>query len=98
MEKPSNDPTKLPLEEQKLVEYKNNFETLNTQLKSEIPKIIDLRIPYFDPIFEAMVKAQLKFYSECLNSVQPLQDYFNEEQGTVRERKIKGLLIQQYYK
>lgn len=34
-------------------------------LIAEIPKLIDLRIPYLDPSFEALVKSQLKFNEEA---------------------------------
>lgn len=37
---------------------------LNEQLISELPQLLDLRIPYFDPSFEAMIRMQCKFAEE----------------------------------
>ena len=34
--------------------------SLNEQLTNEIPQLIDLRVPYLDPSFEALVKIQLR--------------------------------------
>ena len=39
---------------------KEVYETLNEQLTSEIPQLIDFRVPYLDPSFEALVKIQLR--------------------------------------
>lgn len=36
------------------------YEALNEQLTGEIPQLIDLRVPYLDPSFEALVKIQLR--------------------------------------
>ena len=37
---------------------------LNDQLIAELPQLLDLRIPYFDPSFEAMIRMQCKFAEE----------------------------------
>jgi hypothetical protein len=39
---------------------KEVYEALNDQLTGEIPQLIDLRVPYLDPSFEALVKIQLR--------------------------------------
>lgn len=39
---------------------KEVYEALNEQLTTEIPQLIDLRVPYLDPSFEALVKIQLR--------------------------------------
>jgi hypothetical protein len=36
------------------------YKSLNDQLTNEIPQLIDLRVPYLDPSFEALVKIQLR--------------------------------------
>ncbi|PVH13504.1 uncharacterized protein CXQ87_001609 [Candidozyma duobushaemuli] len=49
------------------------YERLNGQLKSELPRLMDLRISYLNPSFEAFVKLQLRYFSENhrhLNEVQ----------------------------
>jgi amphiphysin len=42
-------------------EAKGVFETLNEQILTDLPQLLDLRIPYFDPSFEAMIRLQIKF-------------------------------------
>ena len=37
---------------------------MNNQLVTELPQFLDLRIPYLDPSFEAMVRMQCKFNEE----------------------------------
>ena len=39
---------------------KEIYEGLNEQLTTELPRLIDLRVPYLDPSFEALVKIQLR--------------------------------------
>lgn len=39
---------------------KDIYEALNEQLTTELPQLIDLRVPYLDPSFEALVKIQLR--------------------------------------
>ena len=41
------------------------YEQLNEQLCAELPQLIDLRVPYLDPSFEALVKIQLRFCAEA---------------------------------
>lgn len=60
VDKPDNDPTKLPRAEKELQMAKEVYETLNEQLTTEMPQLIDLRVPYLDPSFEALVKIQLR--------------------------------------
>lgn len=45
-------------------EAKDIFETINEQMLTELPQLLDLRIPYFDPSFEAMIRMQIKFAEE----------------------------------
>lgn len=40
------------------------FEALNEQLMAELPQLLDLRVPFFDPSFEAMIRMQCKFAEE----------------------------------
>lgn len=53
------------------------YKRLNGQLKSELPRLMDLRISYLNPLFEAFVKLQLRYFSENhkhLNEVQKKLD------------------------
>lgn len=64
VEKPDKDPSKLPRAERESELAKTAYEALNEQLFSELPQLIDLRVPYLDPSFEALVKIQLRFCAE----------------------------------
>lgn len=69
------------------------YESLNNQLCTELPKLIDLRVPYIDPTFEALVKIQLKFSQESYESLNSLQDYFPPNEGPV-DNKLDAVLQQ----
>jgi hypothetical protein len=60
VEKPDKDPGKLPRTEKEAQMAKEVYEGLNDQLTGELPQLIDLRVPYLDPSFEALVKIQLR--------------------------------------
>ena len=53
VEKPDKDATKLPRTEKETEMAKAAYEQLNDQLFTELPQLIDLRVPYLDPSFEA---------------------------------------------
>ena len=40
---------------------KEIFDMLNDSLIAELPELLQLRVPYFDPSFEAMIRMQCKF-------------------------------------
>ncbi|KAG1436385.1 hypothetical protein G6F56_013579 [Rhizopus delemar] len=40
---------------------KELYENLNAILIQDLPTLIDLRVPYMDPVFEALVKTELRF-------------------------------------
>lgn len=48
---------------------------LNDQLISELPQLLDLRVPYFDPSFEAMIRMQAKFAEEGYEKLSGVQRY-----------------------
>ena len=51
------------------------YKDLNEQLTSELPQLIDLRVPYLDPSFEALVKIQLQFCKEGYERMAQVQQY-----------------------
>ena len=51
VEKPDKDVTKLPRAEKETEMAKAAYEQLNEQLSTELPQVIDLRVPYLDPSF-----------------------------------------------
>jgi len=46
---------------------------LNDQLIAELPQLLDLRVPYFDPSFEAMIRMQAKFAEEGYEKLSGVQ-------------------------
>ena len=58
-------------------ETKEAFDLLNDQLIGELPQLLDLRVPYFDPSFEAMIRMQCKFAEEGYEKMSGVQRYVN---------------------
>ena len=48
---------------------------LNEQLIAELPQLLDLRVPFFDPSFEAMIRMQCKFAEEGYEKLSGVQRY-----------------------
>ncbi|TFY75503.1 hypothetical protein EWM64_g8507 [Hericium alpestre] len=88
-DKPSDDPLKLPKAQQELDDAKEVFELLNDQLVREIPVLLDQRVPYFDPSFEAMIRMQCKFAEEGYEKLSGVQRYFDD---SVRDDYAAGQL------
>ncbi|KAL6940075.1 hypothetical protein ACO0QE_003959 [Hanseniaspora vineae] len=79
IDKPSKDASKLPRSEKELKFAKDIFDNLNDQLKAELPQLVSLRVPYFDPSFEALVKIQLRFCTEGYTRLAQIQQYLDEQ-------------------
>ncbi|KAI5954686.1 hypothetical protein KGF54_002462 [Candida jiufengensis] len=47
-----------------LLETETKYFEINNLLKKELPKLINMRIEFFDPSFESFVKIQLRFFNE----------------------------------
>jgi hypothetical protein len=58
---------------------KQIYEDLNEQLTSELPQLIDFRVPYLDPSFEALVKIQLRFCKEGYERMAQVQQYLEPQ-------------------
>ena len=58
---------------------KEIYEELNDQLTAELPQLIDLRVPYLDPSFEALVKIQLRFCKEGYERMAQVQQYLDPQ-------------------
>jgi len=54
---------------------KEVFDILNDQLIGEVPQLLELRVPYFDPSFEAMIRMQCKFAEEGYEKMSGVQRY-----------------------
>jgi len=89
IDKPSEDPTKFPRAQQEHDETKEVFDMLNDQLIAELPQLLDLRVPFFDPSFEAMIRIQSKFAEEGYEKMSGVQRYFADN---VRDDYAAGQL------
>lgn len=92
MEKPTTDAhyeSKLSQSQNRLAEAEAAYEGINLQLKEDLPRLLDLRIPFLDPSFEAFVKIQLRFFSE--NFVH-LNEFQRNLDARTREDYITGNL------
>ena len=89
VDKPDKDPTKLPRAERETELARTAYEQLNEQLFTELPQLIDLRVPYLDPSFEALVKIQLRFCAEAYSRMAQVQQYLDAD---TREQYAQGHL------
>ena len=64
-EKPDNDGLKLPRAEKESDEAQAVYEAINESISAELPLLLDMRIPYLDPSFEAMVRMHTKFAEDA---------------------------------
>ncbi|KAH9822750.1 BAR protein [Teratosphaeria destructans] len=71
----------------KLAQAKAAYEQLNEQLTNELPQLIDLRVPYLDPTFEALVKIQLRFCAEAYSRMAQVQQYLD---ASTRDQYANG--------
>ncbi|KAI8804000.1 hypothetical protein BJ742DRAFT_826799 [Cladochytrium replicatum] len=81
VEKPSDDTQKLPKAEQEANQVREIYENLNNQLLTEIPKLIDLRVPFLDPSFEALAKSQLRFNEQAFKRLDVIRGDFANSLG-----------------
>lgn len=56
---------------------------------TELPQLVDMRIPYLDPSFEMMVRSQVKFAEEGYEHLGSVQRCFPE---SVRTEYAEGQL------
>lgn len=89
VEKPDKDASKLPTAEKETELAKAQYEQINQQLFTELPQLIELRVPYLDPTFEALVKIQLRFCAEAYSRMAQVQQYLDPD---TREQYAQGQL------
>ncbi|ORY16071.1 BAR domain-containing protein [Clohesyomyces aquaticus] len=88
-DKPDKDVTKLPRAERDEQLAKQAYDQLNETLTTELPQLIDLRVPYLDPSFEALVKIQLRFCAEAYSRMAQVQQYLD---ANTRDQYAQGEL------
>ncbi|KAI8084790.1 reduced viability upon starvation protein [Halteromyces radiatus] len=79
IERPSDDPQRLPTAEKEANLAREMYENINSILISDLPKIVELRVPYVDPSFEAMVKSQLLVGQLAYDQLESLRPSFPGE-------------------
>ena len=89
VEKPDKDTNKLPRAEKDADNARAAYEQINEQLSAELPQLIELRVPYLDPSFEALVKIQLRFCTEAYSRMAQVQQYLEED---ARDKYTTGRL------
>lgn len=72
-EKPSEDAEKLPQLEREMQLAQQQYNHINVQLKTELPQLAALRVPYLDPLFESFVQLQLRFFTDSYQALDTLQ-------------------------
>lgn len=77
-DKPSDDPSKMPRAEKEYDDTRLIFEAINEQMMTELPYLVDMRIPYLDPSFEMMIRTQVRFAEEGYEQLGGVQRYFPE--------------------
>ncbi|CAK7901614.1 regulator of cytoskeleton and endocytosis Rvs161p [[Candida] anglica] len=65
------------------------YNNINSQLKQELPRLVNLRIPFLDPSFESFVKLQLKFFSDSYQELNGIQSKLDAQ---TRQEYIEGKL------
>ena len=79
--------------ETKCNEARASYETTNQTLTEDIPRLLVARVAYVDPILQAFVRTQYKFYTASAAEIQPLTKYFGPEVGEVRARAVRSGLV-----
>lgn len=76
---------------------KKTYDSYNDRLKEELPKLVEMRVPYLNPLFESFVKIQLRFFTDNYQKLDKVQtamdtqtrkDFIN---GTL-EQRMDGIL------
>lgn len=89
-------PTDDPSYELKMYDLSNeleqarlNYATFNDRLKSDLPSLVNMRIPYLNPLFEAFVKVQLRFFNENYIKLQDAELHLDSQ---TRQDYVTGAL------
>ncbi|CAK9436838.1 uncharacterized protein LODBEIA_P13600 [Lodderomyces beijingensis] len=85
----ANYDVKLKEYNEELAELEHKYSDINNQLKDELPKLINMRVAFFDPSFESFVKIQLRFFNENYQQLNALQSKLDAQ---AREDYIEGRL------
>ena len=73
-----------------MAQVKDQYEYLNNLLMTDIPKLIQMRIAYLDPSFEALVCGQYAYYEKTFKKLNGIENYFDKQ---VMEGQIEQALL-----
>lgn len=65
--------------QEELARAQTVYGALNNQLKDELPQLIEMRIPYLNPSFEAFVKIQLRYFADNYAKLNVVQKQLDAE-------------------
>lgn len=65
------------------------YQGYNDQLKEELPKLVEMRVPYLNPLFESFVKIQLRFFTDNYTKLDQVQSTMDAQ---TRSDFINGTL------
>ncbi|KAI8075191.1 hypothetical protein BC940DRAFT_287681 [Gongronella butleri] len=92
IDKPSEDPQRLPFAEQEANMAREMYENINSILINDLPKVVELRVPYLDPSFEALIKCQMQFAQTSYEQLEGIRHQFPPEDDN--DRRIDDILQQ----
>uniref|UniRef100_A0A3Q4HZY4 Bridging integrator 3 n=1 Tax=Neolamprologus brichardi TaxID=32507 RepID=A0A3Q4HZY4_NEOBR len=78
---------KLHQAKEELRPVKDDFEAKNKQLLDEMPKFYQSRIDYFQPSFEALIRAQVVYFTEMYKIFSELTDQIDQAGLTDEQRE-----------
>lgn len=78
---------KLHQAREELRPVREDFEAKNKQLLDEMPKFYHSRIDYFQPSFEALIRAQVVYFTEMYNIFNELTDQIDQAGLTDEQRE-----------
>ncbi|KAJ2060925.1 BAR adaptor protein Hob3 [Coemansia sp. S146] len=96
--KAAEDPMAVERAEMDVQYAESAYNTLNSALIREIPKLINSRVYVVDPCFEAFVKSQLQFFNDSLQQMDSVTRYVPQETGPNDDRilneRVEGVMNQ----
>ncbi|XP_077079833.1 bridging integrator 3 [Siphateles boraxobius] len=81
---------KLHQAREELKPVREDFEAKNKQLLDEMPKFYNSRIDYFQPSFEALIRAQVAYFTEMHKIFTELTDQIDQGGLTDNQRKLEN--------
>ncbi|XP_031560487.1 bridging integrator 3-like [Actinia tenebrosa] len=77
-EKQPQNPTKIEQAKQDLAKAKADFERQNATMLEELPLLIEGRIAYFEPSFEALIRSEASYYNDAVQVLTELTNRYNK--------------------